>query len=383
MVPIQAANFARYLRSLAAVAQPPYVVNTMIASLSSLSLSLAESGRLPDWVLRAGIRVLLRQRLASLPTGGSAAGHRYLTDFLADMAAAPIALVPDTVNLQHYEVPAAFFEKVLGQRRKYSSCLWPDGVTTLDEAEKAALHETCVHADLSDGQTILELGCGWGSLSLWMAEHYPNSRIVGVSNSGSQRASILARAGAAGYANLTILTHDMNEFTPGQRFDRIVSVEMFEHMRNWQRLFHRINDWLNPDGRFLMHVFCHKSLPYTFDAGDSNDWMGQHFFAGGMMPSRDLPGLIESPLQLEQAWLWNGQHYQKTANAWLANMDRQREALWPTLTAVYGEDAARLWWVRWRMFFMACAELFGYRTGNEWQVGHYRFHRTGDGIGHV
>lgn len=345
--------------------------------VSSLLLSLTERGFVPDWAIRMGIRALLRQRLDSLPHDDPATANSYVLNFLTEMGAAPIALLPEKANEQHYEVPAAFFEQVLGRRRKYSSCLWPEGVTTLDEAEIAALRETCEHAGIADGQDILELGCGWGSLSLWMAEHFPNSRIVGVSNSNSQRESILERARAAGFKNLDIVTRDMNEFTTDQRFDRVVSVEMFEHMRNWARLFHQINAWLKPDGRFFMHVFCHKSLPYAFEVQDESDWMSQYFFSGGMMPSWDLATLIESPLQLEHRWQWNGQHYEKTANAWLENMDRRQAELWPIVVATYGQKSARLWWTRWRIFFMACAELFGYRNGTEWPVGHYLFRRGG------
>lgn len=339
-------------------------------------IALTERGLLPDWAIRLGIRKLSRERLDSLPLEDPAAANSYVLQFLRDMAAAPIALVPEKANEQHYEVPAAFFAKVLGHRRKYSSCLWPDGVETLDEAEDAALAETCAHAELADGQTVLELGCGWGSLSLWMAEKYPNSRIVGVSNSRSQRDSILERAAAKGLGNLDIITCDMNAFNTDRRFDRIVSVEMFEHMRNWSELFTRVAGWLQPDGRFFMHVFCHKSLPYTFEVQDESDWMSRFFFSGGMMPSYDLATLIDSPLHLQKRWQWSGRHYEKTANAWLANMDRHKTELWPILEETYGQDQAQTWWVRWRIFFMACAELFGYRNGSEWPVGHYLFRRA-------
>jgi cyclopropane-fatty-acyl-phospholipid synthase len=208
-----------------------------------------------------------------------------------------------------------------------------------------------------------------------MAERYPNSRIVGVSNSHSQRDSILERAAAKGLSNLEIITCDMNAFDTDRRFDRIVSVEMFEHMRNWSQLFGRVAGWLQPDGRFFMHVFCHKSLPYTFEVQDESDWMSRFFFSGGMMPSYDLATLVESPLHLVKRWQWSGQHYEKTANAWLANMDRHKAELWPILAETYGKDQAQTWWVRWRIFFMACAELFGYRNGSEWPVGHYLFRR--------
>ena len=340
---------------------------------TSLFIGLTERGLMPDWVIRLGIRKLVRERLDSFPLGEPAAENSYVVNFVRDMTAAPIALLPEKANEQHYEVPAAFFEKVLGHRRKYSSCLWPEGTRSLDEAEVEALKETCEHAELEDGMSILELGCGWGSLSLWMAEHYPRSRIVGVSNSNSQRENIMARARAAGLNNLEIITCDMNTFSTDQRYDRVVSVEMFEHMRNWPQLFGRVAGWLKPGGRFFMHVFCHQRLPYTFDVHDESDWMSRFFFSGGMMPSYDLATLIDSPLSLVRRWQWNGGHYEKTANAWLANMDRHKSELMPILKATYGQEQAQLWWVRWRIFFMACAELFGYRGGHEWPVGHYLF----------
>lgn len=344
-------------------------------------LGLTERGLMPDSLIRFGIRQLLRQRLASLPLAEPATAAAYLDDFLRDMATAPIAPLPEKANEQHYEVPAAFFEKVLGERRKYSSCWWPEGVSTLYEAEVSALSETCRHAGLENGQDILELGCGWGSLSLWMAEHYPGSRIIGVSNSHSQRESIMDRAKQAGLNNLDIITRDMNEFDIDRRFDRVVSVEMFEHMRNWPRLFGKVASWLKPEGRFFMHVFCHKSLPYTFEVQDESDWMSRFFFSGGMMPSYDLATRIESPLTLVERWQWSGTHYEKTANAWLANMDRHAADIRPILAATYGPEHVRTWWVRWRIFFMACAELFGYRNGTEWPVGHYLFRRADEADG--
>lgn len=336
-------------------------------------ITLTELGWLPDALIRFGIRRLVRQRLATLPLGFPQSTAVYLQNFLEHMAAAPVALATEKANEQHYEVPAAFFDRVLGRHRKYSACLWPDGVDTLDEAEAAALEETCRHAGLANGQDVLELGCGWGSLSLWMAERYPDSRIVGVSNSHSQRESILERARIAGLDNLEIITRDMNEFATDQCYDRVVSVEMFEHMRNWQVLFGRIAGWLKPGGRFFLHVFCHQSLPYLFEVQDESDWMSRYFFAGGMMPSWDLATRMTGPLVLEERWQWSGQHYERTANAWLANMDRRKDELWPILAATYGPEQARTWWMRWRVFFMACAELFGYRKGREWPVGHYRF----------
>jgi cyclopropane-fatty-acyl-phospholipid synthase len=336
-------------------------------------IALIERGLVPDAAIRAGIRGLLRRRLDSLPLDDARAAEAYAAGFVRDLGEAPIALVPEKANEQHYEAPTEFFRLSLGRRMKYSGCFWPEGVSDLDEAEIAALGETCARAELADGQDILELGCGWGSLTLWMAERYPNSRIVAVSNSRTQREYILGRAAEAGLSNLEIVTCDMNDFDIERRFDRVASVEMFEHMRNWPRLFARVAGWLKPEGRFFMHVFCHRRLPYLFEVEDDSDWMSRHFFSGGMMPSLDLPARMASPLALERRWDWSGVHYEKTANAWLANMDRRKRELWPVMAETYGAENARLWWMRWRVFFMACAELFGYREGEEWLVGHYLF----------
>jgi cyclopropane-fatty-acyl-phospholipid synthase len=351
----------------------------MVFWASQSLTALTERGWVPDAVIRAGIRGLLRQRLASLPLGDPEAAEAYRAAFLRDMAAAPVALLPEKANEQHYEVPAEFFQKTLGRRLKYSGCFWPEGTDSLDAAEAAALAATCERAELADGQRVLELGCGWGSLSLWMAEHYPASRIVAVSNSNPQREYIQGQAAQSGLTNLEVITCDMNQFAIDRRFDRVVSVEMFEHMRNWQALFGRVAGWLEPEGRFFMHVFCHKALPYLFEVQDDSDWMSRYFFSGGMMPSFDLPTQVEGPLEWVKGWRWDGTHYEKTANAWLANMDRRKAELWPVLAAAYGADAARMWWSRWRIFFMACAELFGYRQGTEWMVGHYLFQRADSG----
>jgi len=343
-------------------------------SVATLAINWTEQGLVPDSVIRAGIRRLLKQRLAQIRADDTDQAAALTEAFVTSMAQAPIAPVPDKANEQHYEVPAAFFRHTLGPYRKYSACYWPEGVTTLAYAEAVALRTTCERAGLRDGMDILELGCGWGSLTLWMAERYPASRITAVSNSRSQREYILAQATARGLRNLNVLTADMNDFHSDARFDRIVSVEMFEHMRNWPALFARVGSWLRPGGQFFMHVFAHRTVPYAFEVKDSGDWMSQYFFSGGMMPSDDLALRFQDELRLVRRWRWDGTHYEKTANAWLANADRQREELLPVLAAVYGDDAAA-WLQRWRIFFMACAELFGYNGGQEWWVSHYLFER--------
>jgi cyclopropane-fatty-acyl-phospholipid synthase len=337
-----------------------------------------ERGRVPDPVVRAGIRQRLRRTLAELPGDDCEAALAHKKAFIAMMDAAPVADVPERANEQHYEVPADFFERVLGPRRKYSCCWWPDGTETLAQAEEAALAATAERAGIADGMDVLELGCGWGSFSLWAAERFPGGRFTAVSNSHSQRAFIEAEAARRGVANLTVITADMNAFETEDRFERIVSLEMFEHMRNWRELFGRVHRWLKPGGRFFMHVFCHRSHPYPYEDIGPDDWMSHYFFAGGIMPSDDLPLHFQDDLKLADRWRWSGRHYERTLNAWLARMDRDREHIWPILERTYGRDQADLWWVRWRLFLMACAELFGFRGGQEWWVGHYLLERSGD-----
>jgi cyclopropane-fatty-acyl-phospholipid synthase len=341
-----------------------------------LAIGWVEQGLVPDRVVRAGIRRLCEQRLKQIQAGDAAAAARLIEEFVRAMDAAPTALVPHLANAQHYEVPAEFFGLALGKHRKYSSCWWPDGAVRLDDAEAAALAATCERAGLEQGQDVLELGCGWGSFTLWIAEHYPQSRITAVSNSNSQRRYILREAAQRGLRNVQLVTADMNGFEPERRFDRVVSVEMFEHMRNWRHLFARVHGWLRPGGRFFMHVFCHRATPYAFVEEGPADWMSRHFFSGGMMPSDELALRFQDELRLIERWRWDGRHYEKTANAWLANLDAHRDAAMPVLAAAYGEADAAQWLQRWRIFFMACAELFGYRNGQEWWVSHYLFERA-------
>jgi cyclopropane-fatty-acyl-phospholipid synthase len=329
----------------------------------------------PDPVIRHGIRRLLRQRLVDIEAHDCERAAAIESDFVRMMDQSEVAPVPHLANEQHYEVPAEFFGEVLGRHRKYSSCYWPKGVTDLDSAEAAGLRLTCEHAGLADGMDILELGCGWGSLTLWMAEQYPASNITAVSNSASQREYILAAARQRGLSNIGVLTRDMNDFEIDQRYDRIVSVEMFEHMRNYRALFERIHRWLRDDGLFFMHIFCHRSTPYEFVDRGPGDWMSRHFFSGGIMPSDSLPLRFQDRLELTARWRWDGTHYEKTANAWLENMDARREQVMPVLERTYGKAEASRWWMRWRIFFMACAELFGHEDGQEWLVGHYLFRR--------
>lgn len=344
-------------------------------SITSLALTLAEKGFLPDTLLRKGIRKLCESRLKDIQSDDCEIAQSEQIQFLSQMQTSDIAPLPEKANAQHYEIPAEFYQYCLGRHRKYSSCYWQADTKTLDEAESLALEQTCAHALIQDGQEILELGCGWGSLTLWMASHYPNAKITGISNSSSQREYILQQANLLGLKNLSIVTADMNVFDTEQTFDRIVSVEMFEHMRNYQALYAKVARWLKTDGLFFKHIFVHSLTPYTFDVKSDDDWMSQYFFSGGMMPSDDLPLYFQDHLKIINKWRWSGCHYEKTANAWLENMDKNHAELTPVLQSIYGKANAEIWRQRWRLFFMACAELFGYNHGQTWWVSHYLFEK--------
>jgi cyclopropane-fatty-acyl-phospholipid synthase len=339
----------------------------------SLLIKLSEKQLIPDFAIRYGIRTLLKKRLDSLVSNNPETNIQDKIDFIHKMNSSKIALVPELANKQHYEIPANFYKYCLGRHRKYSSCYWEDNTKNLDEAELLSLKLTTQHAKLTNGQNILELGCGWGSLTLWMAKKFPKSKITAVSNSSSQKTHILEQAKKRNLNNISIITEDMNKFNPKTRYDRIVSVEMIEHMRNHRQLFKKINTWLKPGGLFFMHIFVHKTQPYLFEVQDEDDWMSQYFFSGGMMPSEDLPLFFQEDLKIIDQWSWSGKQYEKTANAWLANIDSNKEKVMKTLEEIYGKDNSKKWFQRWRIFFMSCAELWGYRDGNEWKVVHYLF----------
>ena len=329
-------------------------------SFTSTVIGTAERVPLPDVIVRAAIHRLCSRTATRLATG-NAESDAWFADA---MAAHAIAEHTDAANTQHYEVPAAFFGHVLGPNRKYSSCFYKEPASTLQEAEEEALRQTVEHADLADGQSILELGCGWGSLSLWMARQFPHSLITAVSNSKSQREYIEEEARWRGLSNLRVITQDMNVFAPEARFDRIVSVEMFEHMMNWRELMTRVG------------IFTHRSGAYLFDRTDAEDWIAQHFFSGGVMPSHHLIRQYADLFEVEKEWRWSGVHYQRTAQDWLDNFDAHRDEIESVLRAVYGADTA-LWMRRWRWFFLATAGLFGYAGGSEWGVSHYRLKAAG------
>lgn len=335
-------------------------------NMLAFAINTAERAPLTDGMTLAGVDFLCgrtKRRLAALPQNAERAFVKTMGDF-------PVAIHTEEANRQHYEVPAEFFGLILGPQRKYSCCLYPATDATLAEAETLALAETVKHAAIVDGMSILELGCGWGSLSLHLARQFPRSRITSVSNSASQREHILNIATKRGLTNLTVVTADMNDFTSDERHDRVISVEMFEHMSNWQALLERVRSWMKPDGRLFLHVFTHKDRSYRFNHEDPADWIAQHFFTGGIMPAHDLPHRFGDLFTVEQKWRWSGLHYRRTALDWLANFDREIDRIQPILAQVYGEDSA-LWRRRWRLFFLATAGLFGHDDGNVWGVGHY------------
>ena len=348
-----------------------------MSAITAKAVSWTESGLVPDTVIRAGIRRLLESKRREIHSGDVENAADTLNRFVAMMNESPVALVPDLANEQHYEVPAGFFAHVMGDHLKYSCGYWPNHVGNLAEAEAAALDLSVKRAGIEDGMAVLDLGCGWGSLSLWIAEHFPNASVTAVSNSASQREFILKQASHRSIENIDVIACDMNDFGTDKRFDRVVSIEMFEHMRNYGELFRRIDEWLLPDGRFFMHIFCHRTTPYEYLDKGPTDWMSRHFFSGGIMPSTDLPLRFAKNLNIVDKWHWNGQHYARTCNAWLDNMGRNEEAIMGILADCYGEPNASLWWQRWRIFFMACAELFDYDEGHEWYVGHYLFQKAG------
>ena len=344
------------------------------AQREPLPMALAERGLVPDALIRHGIRRLCAQRLRTERGAGAEAAYANFRARLEQLRGSPIAIHTDAANRQHYELPPGFFELCLGKRLKYSCALFPTGRETLDQAEELMLAAYGERAELADGMRILELGCGWGSLTLWMAERFPNARITAVSNSRPQREFIEARCRALGRSNVTILTQDANRLELSERYDRVVSIEMFEHMRNYETLLSRIASWLAPGGKLFVHIFCHRELMYPFEDEGRDDWMARHFFTGGLMPAADTLLHFQRELVLEQQWRVAGVHYERTANAWLANQDRNAAAIRPLMQATYGDDAA-VWFQRWRIFWMACAELFGYDGGDEWLVAHYRFAR--------
>jgi len=338
------------------------------------------TGRVPDGLLRRLVRRRLAERLEQLgaAAGGDAAAA--LRSYAAALAAGPLVIHQEAANRQHYELPTAFFTQFLGPRLKYSCCLWPQGVGDLAAAEEAMLALTCERAGLEDGMQVLDLGCGWGSLALYIAERYPRCRVTAMSNSRTQHRHIAAACADGGSALVTPITADIASFDPGRRFDRIVSVEMLEHVRNYRELFARMSGWLAPGGRAFVHVFSHCRFAYAFSAEDPRDWMGSRFFSGGQMPAHDLFQRFSDDLVTVDRWWLGGDHYARTLEAWLRLYDDRAAAIRPLLAQTYGAKAAAGWQVDWRLFLLACAETFAYDGGREWGVSHYLLAPSPEGV---
>jgi cyclopropane-fatty-acyl-phospholipid synthase len=331
------------------------------------------SGLVPDFVVRAGIKSMLRTKLKEENKGSFTAQQAHTMAMVAELKSMPVAIETAAANEQHYQVPTEFFELCLGKRLKYSCAYYQEAGTSLDQAEEAMLALTVERAQIKDGHTILELGCGWGSLTLYMAERFRQASITAVSNSATQREHIEAQCQKRGLTNVRVITADMNVFDYAGQADRVVSVEMFEHMKNYRELLSRISRWLKPDGLLFVHIFTHKLLCYHYEDKDGTDWMTRNFFSGGIMPCNDLLLYFQEHLSVVDHWAVNGTHYERTANDWLANMDSNKASIMPVLAKTYGEAQKVRWWAFWRLFFMACAELWGFDGGEEWMVSHYLF----------
>lgn len=337
--------------------------------------SLLEKNNIPDFLIRQNIRKLLTQRLKDEDRGNVEANQEKIMQLITDLKNSPIAVNTVDANEQHYEVPTQFYQYCLGKHLKYSSGYWKEGVNDIDTSESDMLEITCQRAELMDGQQVLELGCGWGSLSLFMSAKFPKSTFTVVSNSSTQKLHIDEQASQRGIKNLTVVTADMNTFSIEKKFDRVVSVEMFEHMRNYEKLLAKVSSFLNESGKLFVHIFTHKAFAYKFEVVDDSDWMSKYFFTGGIMPSDHLLLYFDTHFNIEQHWRVSGMHYSKTSEAWLQNMDKHKAEIMPLFEQTYGKEGALKWWVYWRIFYMSCAELWGYNSGEEWIVSHYLFRK--------
>lgn len=336
--------------------------------------SLVGQGMLPDPVLRFGINRLIKQRLKDISKRTVDEEESYREALIKELKSSPIAIEVDLANDQHYQVPTDFFHYVLGKNKKYSCCLW-DKAKNLDESEDEMLELTTERADIKDGMKILELGCGWGAITLFMAKKYPHSEITAISNSSTQRKYIESLAEKRGLKNIKIITANIAEYEMNETFDRVVSIEMFEHMRNYKLLLGKISRWLNPGGKLFVHVFTHKEKTYKYEVQDDSDWMSKYFFSGGIMPGQHLFYYFQDDLKVIKHWNLSGRHYEKTARAWLEKMDSNKKPIMKIFEDHYGKEEAKKWWNYWRVFFMSCEQLWAFKNGNEWNVTHYLFEK--------
>ncbi|MFA8342458.1 MAG: cyclopropane-fatty-acyl-phospholipid synthase family protein [Rhodothermaceae bacterium] len=336
---------------------------------------LIETGIVPDPLLRLGIRKLLQERLKSEKKENKERQKEHFVTLVNFLKESKIAINTADANKQHYEVPTEFYKLVLGEHLKYSSCYWADDTETLSEAEENMLNITCQRAGIKDGEEILDLGCGWGSLSFYIAMNYPNCKVTSLSNSATQKEYIENKKVALKVDNIDVITSDVNHFKSDKKFDRIVSIEMFEHMRNYKQLFNKLHKLLVTDGKLFVHIFTHNKFAYLFEVKDQTDWMSQYFFTGGIMPSDDLLLYFATDFEILNHWVVNGKHYEKTANQWLKNFDQNKLRIKEIFTQTYGEQESEKWFNYWRVFFMSCAELWGYNQGNEWLISHYLFEK--------
>jgi len=332
---------------------------------------LVETDFIPETIIRIVVRAMLSQKLKEEQLSTPQKKQERLMQFVEELKLSPIAIETKAANKQHYELPTSFFQLILGPNLKYSCALWNNPQDTLEQAEENMLSLYCKRAEITDGQSILDLGCGWGSMSLYLAKNYPNSKITALSNSSTQREYIENKANQLKLNNLKVITANISEYSTESKYDRIVSIEMFEHMKNYQELLRKLKIWLLPKGKLFVHIFCHKDYAYNYDS--ETDWLAEHFFSGGTMPSNDLLLYFQNDFSLSNHWVIDGEHYKKTANAWLANMKKHKKNILSIISSTYGDRETKKWWVYWKLFFIACAETWGYQKGSQWLVSHYLF----------
>ncbi|KAJ3691988.1 hypothetical protein LUZ60_012338 [Juncus effusus] len=336
-------------------------------------LAALERNLLPDAVVRRLTRLLLAARLREGYLPSAHLQLESLLHFIRSLKEMPIAVETDTAKTQHYELPTSFFELVLGKNLKYSCCYFKEKSSDLEESEIEMLDLYCERCQIKDGNRVLDLGCGWGSLSLYVAKKYKNCNVTGICNSVTQKTHIDQQCRQNNLTNVEIIVADISKFQMERTFDRILSIEMFEHMKNYKELMKKISGWMEPDGLLFIHHFCHKTFAYHFEDKNEDDWITRYFFTGGTMPSSNLLLYFQEDVSVVNHWLVNGTHYSKTSEEWLKRMDKNISKIKPIFETTYGKDSAIKWIAYWRTFFISVAELFGYNNGDEWMVALYLF----------